>query len=218
MRIGVLGTGIVGKTLGSKLISLGHEVFMGSRISDNPAAVSWAMEHGPRAYAGAFGEVAAFGELLINATLGSGSLAALEQAGKDRLRGKILLDVSNPLDYSHGFPPTLLVANTDSLSEQIQRAFPDTKVVKALNTMNNAVQADPGLLPGRHTVFLCGDDAGAKTVVSGILRSFGWPEEDILDLGDLTAARGMEMSLALWVRVLKAIGTPVFNYHVARVS
>jgi predicted dinucleotide-binding enzyme len=140
---------------------------------------------------------------------------ALRQAGAAHLRGKMLIDVANPLDMSTGMPPSLTVCNTDSLGEQVQREFPDTRVVKALNTMNCDVMVQPSLVPGDHNVFLCGNDAAAKSEVTERLYEwFGWKKEDIIDLGDITAARGTEMFLPLWLRLWSAVGTPHFNIQV----
>jgi predicted dinucleotide-binding enzyme len=214
MRIGVLGTGIVGRTLGSALLSNGHEVRLGSRAAGNEAAVAWAQEIGGPASEGTFADAAGFGELVINATAGAASLDALALAGAEQLAGKVLVDVSNPLDTTHGMPPTLTVCNDDSLAEQIQRAFPDVRVVKTLNTVTAAVMVDPALVPGTHTIFVAGDDAGAKAEVSGLLRELGWPAESILDLGAIAAARGMEMYLPLWLRLWGATGTAVLNVEV----
>lgn len=216
MKVGVLGTGRVGVAIATKLVQLGHEVRMGSRSADNPEATAWAKDSGPNASNGTFADAAGFGELLVNATSGTGSMPALESAGADNLSGKVLVDIANPLDFSHGMPPSLTVSNTDSLAEQIQRAFPDLKVVKSLNTMTAAVMVDPAVVPGSHTVFVAGDDEGARAVVRDLLRDFGWPEEDILDLGDLTAARGLEMWLPLWVRLMSTQGTPFFNVKIVR--
>jgi 8-hydroxy-5-deazaflavin:NADPH oxidoreductase len=216
MNIGVLGTGVVGKTVGARLISLGHEVAMGSRTADNPEANAWAGEQGDRASHGTFEDAAAFGELVVNATAGAASVDALTAAGAENLAGKVLIDIANPLDSSKGMPPTLTVVDTDSLAEQIQRAFPEAKVVKALNTMTCFVMVEPSKVPGSHNAFVCGDDEGAKATVVELLRSFGWPGEDILDLGDLTAARGMEMVLPLWIRLMTVQGGPFFNFKVAR--
>jgi predicted dinucleotide-binding enzyme len=214
MRIGVLGTGMVGTTIGTKLAALDHEVMLGSRTPDNEKAVAWAKESGGSH--GTFADAAAHGELVFNCTSGVGALDALEAAGADNLAGKTLVDVSNPLDFSQGMPPTLTVCNTDSLGEQIQRAYPDTQVVKALNTMSCLVMVDPSLVPGQHDVFLAGDDAGAKAQVRELLESFGWPATALLDLGDISAARGMEMILPIWLRLYGATGTGTFNFHVAR--
>jgi predicted dinucleotide-binding enzyme len=214
MRIGILGTGDVGGRLGTKLVSLGHDVRMGSRIAPNPKAAGWAKANGPRASAGTFADAAKFGEVVFNCTAGSASLEALKRAGADNLGVKVLVDVANPLDFSKGMPPTLTVCNTDSLGEQIQRAFPDAKVVKALNTTSNEVMVNPQLVPGEHDTFLCGNDPQAKAKVVEILRAFGWTSP--IDLGDITAARGMEMMLPVWVQLMGAIQTRNFNFKIAR--
>ena len=193
MRIGMLGSGRVGHTLATKFIELGHDVRMGSREATNEKARGWAESAGDRASHGSFADAASFGELVFNCTAGAASLEALEQAGEAALAGKVLVDVANPLDFSLGMPPILTVCNTDSLGEQIQRRFPDTRVVKALNTMNHEVMVDPGLVPGEHDLFVCGDDAGAKETVSELLESFGWSPERIVDLGGIDASRGREM-------------------------
>ena len=216
MRIGVLGTGMVGKTIGSKLVELGHEVTMGSRTADNPDATEWAEAAGANAAHGTFADAAAAGELVFNCTGGTVSLDALGAARKENLAGKVLVDVSNALDFSQGRPPIRGVCNTDSVGEQIQRAFPDARVVKALNTVNAAVMVDPATVPGEHDIFVCGNDDDAKTEVRGLLESFGWPGEHILDLGDISAARGTEMYLPLWLRLIGAVGGPRFNIRVVR--
>ena len=216
MRFGVLGTGMVGQAIGGKLVSLGHEVSMGSRQAGNEKAVAWAAEAGDGAGEGTFADAAGFGEVLVNATAGTASLEALEAAGAENLAGKVLIDVSNPLDFSQGMPPVLSVCNDDSVAERIQRAFPDARVVKALNTINADVMVAPGDLGGSTTVFVCGNDEGAKAQVVELLRSFGWGEGNVLDLGDVTAARGTEMYLPLWLRMYGALGTGQFNISVVR--
>jgi predicted dinucleotide-binding enzyme len=216
MRIGVLGTGIVGRTLASALLDGDHDVRMGSRSAGNEHAVAWVAEAGDRASEGTFADAAGFGELVVNATAGAASLAALDAAGAEQLAGKVLVDVSNPLDFSAGMPPTLTVCNDDSVGEQIQREFPDVHVVKTLNTVTAAVMVRPRLVPGRHTIFVCGNDAGAKAQAGELLQGFGWPAGAILDLGDITAARGMEMYLPLWLRLWGATGSPVLNVEVRR--
>lgn len=215
VRIGILGTGVVGQTLGGKLVELGHEVKLGSRTSANEKAGKWVGQHGSRASQGTFAEAASFGEMVFNCTSGIVSLEALRSAGSTNLAGKVLVDVANPLDFSHGMPPTLSVSNSDSLAEQIQRAFPDAKVVKALNTMTAGVMVNPSSVPGDHDVFICGNDAGAKSQVSDLLRSFGW--RTIVDLGDITGARGAEMLLPIWLRLMGTFKTATFNFHIARV-
>ena len=215
MRIGVLGTGIVGRTLGDKLVELGHEVRMGSRRAGNENAVEWAQGAGEGASEGTFADAAEFGELLINATGGKVSLEALETAGAENLAGKVLVDVSNALEFGDG-PPVVGVATDDSLGERIQGAFPDAKVVKALNTMNAAVMVSPGSLGESTNAFVCGNDAGAKARVIELLETFGWLSGDIIDLGDISAARGAELYVALWVRLMGALGTPAFNLRIVR--
>jgi predicted dinucleotide-binding enzyme len=214
-RFGVLGTGVVGQTIATKLLALGHEVAMGSREAGNKKAVDWAADAGERAREGSFADAAAFGEIVVNATAGTASLEAISQAGDDALSGKTLLDISNPLDFSGGFPPTLAVVNDDSNAEQIQRAHPDARVVKTLNTITAAVMVDPSRVPGSHNVFVAGNDDAAKADAIELLTSFGWPREDVIDLGDLTAARGLEMYLPLWLRLMQG-GSPYFNIKVVR--
>jgi len=216
MRIGVLGTGMVGQTIAGKLVALGHEVMMGSRSAANEQAREWVAASGSSASQGTFAEAAVFGELLFNCTAGAGSLDALRSARSDDLAHKILIDVANPLDFSQGMPPSLLVVNTDSLGEQIQRAFPDAKVVKALNTINCAVMVDPARIPGEHDIFLAGDDDAAKQAVRDLLQSFGWAADRIIDLGDITAARATEMYLPLWLRLMGELQTGDFNIKVVR--
>ena len=199
MKIGVLGTGVVGTTIATKLRELGHDVLIGSRSAGDDAVP--------------FAEAAAHGEVVFNCTSGMVSLEALGLAGAENLSGKVLVDVSNPLDFSKGMPPTLAICNDDSVGEQIQRAFPEAKVVKALNTMNASIMVDPASIPGEHDVFMCGNDDGAKSQVSELLQSFGWPAERIVDLGDIRAARGTEMYLPLWLRLMGAVG-PGFNIRV----
>lgn len=225
LRIGVLGTGVVGQTVGTKLVELGHRVMMGSRQAGNDNAVAWAEGAGGGegggaggasgvASQGSFADAAAFAQLVVNATSGMATLAALEAAGAANLAGKVLIDIANPLDFSRGMPPTLSVCNDDSLGEQVQRAFPEARVVKALNTVNASVMVTPALVGPSHTVFVCGNDAGAKAEVRDLLVSFGWPPEDVMDLGDITAARGTEMYLPLWLKLWGATGTGTLNVKV----
>ncbi len=223
MKIGVLGTGVVGQTIASKLIHLGHDVMMGSRDEANPNAVAWANKENvkkndttyKRALFGTFANAAEFGELVINCTLGTATLEALDQTGAENLKGKILIDTTNPLDYTPGFW-TLTVSNTDSLGEQIQRAFPETKVVKTLNTVNANVMVDPAKLQEQTTIFVSGNDVTAKTFVTRILREwFGW--HHILDLGDITTSRAVEMYVVLWRCVRLATNSQRFNIKVVGV-
>lgn len=214
MKIAMLGTGVVGNTLGGKLVSLGHEVKMGARSSNNEKAAEWVKQAGAGASQGTFAHAATFGELAFNATSGEGSLEAMQQAGAQNLEGKVLVDVSNPLDFSQGRPPKILFANEESLAERIQKALPKARVVKAFNTVSAPVMVNPAQIAGEHDLFLCGDDADAKAAVAGIARSFGW--KNLVDLGPLSMARGTELYLALWVRLYGTFKTPLFNIHVAR--
>jgi predicted dinucleotide-binding enzyme len=215
MKIAVFGTGMVGNTIASKLVSLGHDVKMGSRTASNEKAVAWAKHAGARASYGTFAEAADFGEIIFNCTLGNATLDALNAAGARTLEGKVLVDISNPLDFSQGMPPSLFVFGRDSLAEQIQRAFPKTRVVKALNTISANVMVDPSRVPGEHATFVSGNDAEAKKKVTEILRGwFGWKQ--VIDLGDITTARGTEAYLMLWLRLWGALGTPDFNVHIVK--
>lgn len=214
MDIGVLGSGMVGETLGSGLVKLGHTVMMGTRSPAKPEAVDWAGAHGMHARYGTFADAAAFGEIVFNCTNGEKSLAALEMAGAGNLAGKVLVDVANPLDFSAGMPPTLTVCNTDSLGERIQRAYPDTRVVKALNTVNCVLMLDPGLLAEDTDLFLCGDDTEAKKSVIALLKAAGWKR--FIDLGGIKAARATEMMVIVWVHAMQAIGTAEFNFRLVK--
>lgn len=211
MNVAVLGTGVVGRTLATRLVALGHAVTMGSRRAGNEKAAAWVASAGDLASEGSFADAASAAALVINATAGAGSIEALTAAGARNLAAKVLVDVANPLDFSHGMPPTLTVCNGDSLGEQIQRAFPEARVVKSLNTVNCDVMVDPGIVPGSHTMFVAGNDGGAKSEVRGLLESFGWPPGDVVDLGDITASRGLEMYLPLWLRFWGATGTGHLN-------
>jgi predicted dinucleotide-binding enzyme len=225
MKIGVLGTGIVGQTLAAALAAKDHDVTIGTRDVEAalarteseqawvPSFSQWHGEH-PDVAVGTFADAAAHGEVVINATSGEASLDALGSAGAANLSGKILIDVSNPLDFSAGMPPTLSVSNTDSLGEQIQRAFPEAKVVKTLNTVSALVMVAPGSLAGGdHHLFVSGDDGAAKAQVAGWLGEwFGW--RNVIDLGDISTARGPEMYLAMWIRLMGTVGSPMFNVKV----
>jgi predicted dinucleotide-binding enzyme len=215
-NVGVLGTGIVGQTLGSALVGLGHGVMLGARDAANEKATAWAAGAGGLASHGTFRDAASFGDIVINATSGTGTLAALEAAGTDQLAEKVVIDVSNPLDFSNGFPPSLSVPSTDSLAEQIQRAHPSARVVKALNTMTCSVMVEPDRVPGEHNVFICGDDGEAKATVVDLLGSFGWPAARVIDLGAIASARATESYILFWVHVRIALGTNDFNVQVHR--
>lgn len=215
MKIAVFGTGIVGETIGNKLLQLGHEVKMGSRSATHEKGLAWAKAGGAQASLGTFAEAAAFGELAFNCTSGFGSIPALEAAAEG-LKGKLLIDIANPLDFSKGFPPSLFTGNTDSLGEQAQRTLPQTKVVKALNHVTCTLMVDAKrVASGDHDGLISGNDAEAKAQVTKILKEwFGW--QRIIDLGDITTARGTESYLALWVRLYGAQGTADFNIKIMR--
>ena len=197
MRIGVLGTGMVGRALSGKLAELGHDVKVGSRTAGDGNVT--------------FADAAADAEIVFNCTNGAASLDALGAAGD--LAGKIVIDVANPLDFSGG-GPALFTDTTDSLGERIQAAFPETKVVKSLNTLTASLMVDPTQLPEGTTVFVSGDDARAKATVSDILTALG--HTDVIDLGGIESARGTEMLLPLWLRTMGALGTGMFNIKVVR--
>ncbi len=217
MKIGVLGTGMVGAAIATKLITLGHKLMMGSRNEGGEKAVAWTQANGANASQGSFAQAARFGEILFNCTQGTASIEVLQAAGADNLKGKILIDVANPLDFSRGAPPALSVCNTDSLGEQIQRAFPEAKVVKTLNTVNCEVMVNPSLVPGDHDIFICGNDADAKARVVEILKQqFGW--RSVTDLGDISAARATEQMMPIWMRLYGVLGTVHFNFRVVKES
>jgi 8-hydroxy-5-deazaflavin:NADPH oxidoreductase len=227
MNVAILGTGMVGRTIAARLSELGHNIAVGTRdpaatlartetdSMGTPPFAQWQSEYKDVALK-SYSEVAQGADLIVNATSGSSSLDALHAVGSAGLDGKVLLDIANPLDFSAGFPPTLFVSNTDSLGEQIQRAFPRARVVKSLNTMYCGVMVDPNHLSGEHDVFVAGNDAAAKTTVRGLLREFGWKDANILDLGGLRAARGTEMFLPLWLSLMQANGTGDFNVRIVR--
>ncbi|GLV91655.1 MULTISPECIES: NADPH-dependent F420 reductase [Streptomyces] len=217
MRYAVLGTGIVGRTVAARLDSLGHRVVIGTR---DPGATlgraeysDWQEVHPEVGLAG-FAEAARDGEVLVNATGGQVSVAALTEADAAHLDGKILIDIANPLDFSRGFPPGLDPVDDDSLGELLQRTFPGLRVVKTLNTMNCQIMVDPARVAGEHHVFVSGEDADAKKAVRELLHSFGWPEASVIDLGGIETARGTEMLLPVWLRLMSALGHTDFNFHI----
>ena len=227
MKIGVFGTGQVGQVISEKLAELGHDVMVGTRdvaktqanIEPHPygfpAFSIWQKEHAS-VKLGTYADAAGHAEVVFNATNGTGTLDALKLAGESNLNGKLLIDIANPLDFSQGYPPSLFVSNTDSLGEQIQRAYPNTKVIKTLNTVTAALMVNPGLVANAdHTMFICGNDADAKTQVTEWLKVwFGW--KDVIDLGDITNARGTEQVLSIWIRLLGVLGTGMFNFKVVK--
>jgi 8-hydroxy-5-deazaflavin:NADPH oxidoreductase len=225
MNIAVLGTGMVGQAIAGRLHQLGHSVVVGTRDPEatlartapdgmgNPPFSVWHSDHAGVELA-TFADAAAAAELVVNATSGAAALDVLGLARAENLAGKVLVDISNPLDFSNGFPPTLFVKDTDSLGEQVQRAFPEARVVKTLNTLTAGLMVHPQALGASSTVFVSGDDAAAKATVTGILTSFG--HDDVVDLGGIETARGTEMYLPIWLRLMGALGTAQFNLKVVR--
>jgi predicted dinucleotide-binding enzyme len=213
MKIGVLGTGMVGQAIAGKLAALGHEVKMGAREAGNEKAQAWAKSAGPRASHGTFAEAAAFGDMVFHCALGTAALDVIAAAGAANLAGKVLVDVSNPLDFSQ-MPPTLFTGPADSLGERIQKAFRQARVVKALNTVNAQVMVAPERLPAETNIFVCGNDADAKKQVAALIQDFGW--KCVIDLGDITAARATEAYLLLWLRLWGVLHTADFNIHIVR--
>lgn len=206
---------MVGEAIADRLVELGHGIMMGSRSATNEKALAWAEKSGGSV--GTFADAAAFGEVLFVATKGETAFDALRAAGADSLRGKTVIDICNPLDFSTGQPATLSVSNTDSLGEQLQRAFPEANIVKSLNTMWCGLMVNPKMLAnGDHDVFMSGNNADAKAQVRTILNAFGWADEHILDLGDITTARGTEMMLPIWLRIYLSSGVGAFNFKVVR--
>jgi hypothetical protein len=208
---------MVGSALAGGLAALGHEVKMGARESGNAKAKAWASGAGKGASSGDFAEAAAFGEIVFSCTLGEKAVEALRAAKKENLKGKVVIDVSNPLDFSRGMPPRVLTGpNGESLGEQIQEAFPDARVVKALNTVNAAVMVDPQRVGGESDLFVCGNDADAKARVTALLKELGWTR--VHDLGPIVAARGTEAYLLLWLTLMGALKTADFNVRIVRRS
>lgn len=214
-KIGILGTGPVGRTIGSKMIELGYEVMMGSRTANNQKAIDWAVNYN-KASNGTFEDVAKWADIIFNGTKGEITLDVFRMAGLENFNGKVIIDISNSLDSSKGMPMPLLVqySNTNSLGEEIQRLVPGAKVVKSLNMVNCDIMVDAGRCGGEASMFICGNDDTAKEKVSGILQQFGW--NDIIDLGDITGARGMEMMLPLWLRTWGATKDYHFAFKIVR--
>ncbi len=225
MKIAILGSGIVGRTLAEKLIELKHEVAIGTRNtaktllrseredSDKLPFGEW-IKNFPEIKLVKYAEAVRYSDFIINATNGEFSLSALKKVGEKNIEGKILMDISNPFDFSNGAPPSLFVSNTDSLGERIQHSFPSVRVVKALNTVAVQLMTHPSLVPGEHNIFIGGNDAEAKQQVSDLLASFGWSKELIIDLGDIASSRAMEQLLPLMLRLWDRFGHPNFNIKV----
>lgn len=215
-NIGILGTGVVGATIGSKLCELGFTVKIGSRTATNEKAIAWTKKAGAHASHGTFADAVKASEIIFLCTKGEASVDAVKLAGAENFKGKIVIDISNPLDFSHGMPPSLIatMVNTNSLGEEVQKALPDAHVVKTLNIVNCEVMVNPKKTNGDPTMFLCGNDDASKAEVENILQQFGW--NDIVDLGDITAARGMEMMLPVWLRTWMATQNGYFGFKIIR--
>lgn len=220
MKIGILGTGSVGQTIGTALIAKGHEVMMGSRSASNEKAKAWVAKNGANAGNGTFGDAAQFADLVFICLNGSITPVALQQAGAANFIDKVVIDVTNPLDFSHGMPPSLLpqYCNTYSLGEEIQKLLPDAKVVKGLNTVTANLMVNANLVnDGNHNLFICGNDIDAKNKVKHLLAdNFNWKPENILDFGDIKSARLTEAIVPFWVGAMQVLGTPMFNYIVVK--
>jgi len=213
-KIGVLGTGMVGNAIGSKLIQLGYDVKMGSRTPNNEKASEWVRKNGSKASQGTFEDAAKFGDIIFLCVKGEAALDVLRMAKEENLNGKTIVDVTNPVDFSKGMPPSLFVCNTDSLGERLQRAFPNVNFVKTLDVVNCEVQVDPKKSGDDPTMFMCGNNTKAKVEVKEILKQFGW--KDIIDLGDISAARGSEMMTPIWLRIWSALQNSHFAFKIVR--
>lgn len=228
MNIAVIGTGAVGQAMSKKFVELGHKVFMGTRNVEQSLSrtdtdawgtpgVGAFLENFPQVELMTFKEAVAKGkDLIIFGMNGMAALDSLHSIGEDLLNDRIMIDISNPLDFSQGFPPTLTVCNTESLGEQIQNTFPKLKVVKTLNSISHPVMGNPEIIEGDHVVFLCGNDADAKEKTTDLLENFGWKKRNIIDLGDITNARGTEMLLPLWIRLMGKYQSPLFNINIVK--
>jgi len=230
MKITILGTGGVGRSFAEKLTSLDHQVMMGTRnVQDtlhknttdsygNPPFSEWHKAN-ESVLIEPFAKAVQFGKIIINALQGAKVLPVFESCNSDDLNGKIIIDISNPLDFSKGFPPSLIdgLNNTNSLGEELQKLLPGSKVVKTLNTMYNGIMINPNMINnGNHTNYICGNDTNAKETVVSILKDFGWKKENILDLGDITNARGTESTLLIWTRIYGATNNGAFNMNIVK--
>lgn len=223
MKIAVLGTGGVGKAFAPKLKALGHQVVMGTRDAKNKLsetgkdAISEFLRQHPGIELKNFADAAAFAGLLINVSKGAATLDVIRACGPGNLAGKIIVDISNPLDFSKGNPPILIpeLSNTTSLGEEIQKLVPESRVVKTLNTMWNGLMINPSLVNGgNHINYICGNDAAAKETVRQLLYQLGWNKDNVLDIGDITGARATEATLPIWLRVYGAKQTGAFNFQI----
>jgi predicted dinucleotide-binding enzyme len=214
MKIGILGTGMVGETLGTKFVQLGHQVKMGSRTANNDKAVQWTKAAGANASQGTFADAASFGEMVFVCLKGTVFLDIAKTLNPNGLNGKVVVDVSNPLEFSSG-ALTLSICNTNSLGEEVQKAIPSAKVVKSFNTVNCDVMVDPAK-GGNPTMFVCGNDAKAKQQFTDLIKTLGW--RDIIDIGDISKSRGTEALMHLWMNLFGLFGNPHFGWKIVRGS
>jgi len=214
MKIGILGTGMVGETLGTKFVQLGHQVKMGSRTANNENAAKWVAKNGTNASAGTFAQAAEFGDMVFLCLKGDVEMDVVRSVGQKAFGNKPVIDVSNPLDFSRGMPPSLSICNTNSLGEEVQKALPSARVVKTLNIVNCEVMVEPNKAGAQPTMLICGNDSKAKADVTTLLKSLGWT--DIIDLGDITKSRATEMLLPIWLSLMQTLGHAYFGFKVVR--
>jgi len=198
-RVGVLGTGAVGRRLAAGFRDRGHRVTIGSRDPENEELRGWRSADGAGIAAGTFAEAAAGGELVVLAVLGDAAEQVIADAGRASFAGKVVIDAMNPLDFSGGFPPKLSISGEDSLGERVQRALPDARVVKAFNIIGNPYFVDPLFEEGRPTMLIAGNDDDAKRTVTDLLADFGW--SDIVDIGGIDGSRELEAMCIAWVKI-----------------
>jgi predicted dinucleotide-binding enzyme len=220
MKIGVLGTGAVGETIATALLAKGHTVRMGSRTPDNEKARTWVKKSKEQASQGDFNDTAAFGELLFLCLNGAHALDAVRTIEPENVKHKIVFDLTNPLDFSKGMPPSIIdgLGNTNSLGEEIQKALPNAYIIKALNTVTAKLMVEPKLVNnGDHSLFVCGNHADAKNKAKHFLvDTFGWKPDNLIDLGGIESARGSEAYVPFWVSMMQGLGTAMFNVKVVR--
>jgi len=214
MKIGILGMGMVGETLGTRFVQMGHQVKMGSRTANNENAAKWAAKNGTAASAGTFAQAAEFGEMVFLCLKGDVQMDVIRSVGERPFGSKPVVDVSNPLDFSHGMPPSLSICNTNSLGEEVQKALPAAKVIKTLNIVNCEIMIEPNKAGQQPTMFICGNDSAAKASVTSLLKDLGWA--DIIDLGDITKARATEMLLPIWLSLMQTLGHVHFGFKIVR--
>ena len=220
MKIGVLGTGVVGEAIASAIVQKGFNVRMGSRSASNEKAEAWMKKSNDHASVGDFNDAAAFGDILFLCLNGEHAMDAIDAIDEENVRGKIIVDITNPLDFSAGMPPRIIqdYGNSTSLGEEIQKALPHAHVVKTLNTVNYKLMVDARIVNGGdHHMFLCGNDADAKNKVKHFLvDNFHWKADHLLDLGSIQTARCIEAIVPFWVSVWQALGTPLFNFKIVQ--